>query len=45
MDRLKIFLNGFNLLTASDFKQTDPETPAAVYPNQRVINGGISIRF
>lgn len=45
MNQLRIFLNGFNLLTASDFRQTDPETPAGVYPNQKVINGGISIRF
>lgn len=45
IDRLRLFINGLNLLTASDFKHTDPETPANTYPNQRMINGGVSIRF
>lgn len=45
IERLRLFINGMNLLTASDFKHTDPETPADIYPNQRVVNGGISIRF
>ncbi len=45
IEKLRLFINGLNLLTASDFKHTDPETPADTYPNQRVINGGLSIRF
>lgn len=45
IERLRLFVNGFNLLTASDFTQTDPETPADIYPNQRMVNGGISLRF
>ena len=45
ISQLRLFLNGFNLLTDSDFKQSDPETLVGTYPAQRVINGGISVRF
>jgi TonB-linked SusC/RagA family outer membrane protein len=45
ISQLRVFLNGFNLLTAADFKQSDPETLSDVYPIQRVMNGGVSIKF
>lgn len=45
INHLRIFLNGFNLLTGSDFKQSDPETLVGTYPAQRVVNGGMSLRF
>lgn len=43
--QLRLFLNGYNLLTSSKFQQTDPETLAGSYPVQRVVNGGITIKF
>ena len=45
INQLRIFINGLNLLNVSDFKQTDPETLAGTYPIQRIINGGMSIKF
>lgn len=41
----RIFANGLNLFTHSDFSRIDPEVYGQVYPNQRVINFGINIRF
>jgi TonB-linked SusC/RagA family outer membrane protein len=42
---LRVFANGLNLFTLSKFKTFDPEMPGANYSIQKVINGGISIRF
>jgi TonB-linked SusC/RagA family outer membrane protein len=40
--KLRFFVNGYNMLTASklDF---DPESLVSSFPNQRVINGGVSL--
>lgn len=43
LEKVRVFVNGLNLITISSFDQTDPETPFANYPVQRVINAGISI--
>lgn len=43
--QLKIFVNGLNLLTFSDFKQSDPETLPGTYPIERIFNGGVSLKF
>jgi hypothetical protein len=40
-----LFLNGLNLLTLATFKQSDPEVLNGSYPIQRIINGGITIKF
>ncbi|MDR8392543.1 TonB-dependent receptor [Aliifodinibius sp. S!AR15-10] len=47
LDRLRIYANGFNLLTFSDFWM-DPEAREAsgsYYPQKRVINLGLSLSF
>ncbi len=43
--QLKVFVNGLNLLTSSSLKYSDPETLMGNYPIQRIINGGISLKF
>lgn len=43
--QLKIFVNALNLLTISDFNQTNPAVLRGAYPVQRVVNGGITIKF
>nr|WP_294897988.1 SusC/RagA family TonB-linked outer membrane protein [uncultured Pedobacter sp.] len=45
MQSLRLFVNGVNLFTISDFKNNDPESFNGGYPIQRVINGGISVKF
>jgi TonB-linked SusC/RagA family outer membrane protein len=42
---VRLFLNGLNLYTISEFKKGDPETYQGVYPLQRVFNGGITVNF
>lgn len=47
LDRLRIYANGFNLLTFSDFWM-DPEArnqSGAYYPQKRVVNLGLSLSF
>ncbi|MFH5834064.1 SusC/RagA family TonB-linked outer membrane protein [Halalkalibaculum sp. DA3122] len=47
LDRLRIYANGFNLLTFSDFWM-DPEARNAsgsYYPQKRVVNLGLSLSF
>jgi TonB-linked SusC/RagA family outer membrane protein len=45
LQHCRIFVNGLNLLTFSKYKQSDPETLPGTYPIQRVVNGGVSIKF
>ncbi|WP_343701725.1 SusC/RagA family TonB-linked outer membrane protein [Chitinophaga sp.] len=50
LDRLKIkgcrvFASGYNLLTFSGQDRFDPENGSLGYPLQRILNGGISIKF
>jgi TonB-linked SusC/RagA family outer membrane protein len=42
----RVFLNGFNLLTFTEVDRLDPEYPYATgYPNQKVFNAGINLKF
>ncbi|MBT3383149.1 MAG: TonB-dependent receptor [Prolixibacteraceae bacterium] len=50
IDSIRIFANGQNLLTFSDFKLTDPEREIIrqdiyVYPSSKVVSVGFNIRF
>lgn len=42
---IRFFVNGTNLFTNASFDRVDPETNGGVYPIQRVINGGLSVKF
>jgi hypothetical protein len=42
---LRLFVNGQNLLTSSKYQESDPEDYTGLYPLQRVINGGLSIKL
>lgn len=42
---IRFFVNGTNLFTSASFDRVDPETNGGVYPIQRVINGGLSVKF
>ncbi len=42
---LRIFVNGQNLATFSKYKDSDPEDYTGLYPMQRVVNGGLSIKL
>ncbi|MDR3095420.1 MAG: TonB-dependent receptor [Bacteroidales bacterium] len=44
MEKARIFFNGFNLLTISGVKTTDPEQPER-YPLNRSYNFGINVSF
>ncbi len=51
VSRLRVFVNGTNLFTSTDFPFLDPERRAGAsrgatsFPNSRVITGGISVSF
>lgn len=48
MQNMRIYLNGFNLLTLDSFELMDPETQnqaGSYYPQKRVLNAGISLTF
>ncbi|MFT4153393.1 SusC/RagA family TonB-linked outer membrane protein [Parafilimonas sp.] len=45
LNQLRVFANGLNLLTHADFSRVDPEVYSQVYPNQRVINVGVNVKF
>jgi hypothetical protein len=42
---LRIFVNGQNLATFSKYKDSDPEDYTGLYPLQRIINGGLSLKL
>ncbi|MEJ7691731.1 SusC/RagA family TonB-linked outer membrane protein [Daejeonella sp.] len=42
---LRLFVNGQNLSTFSKYKDSDPENYMGLYPLQRIINGGLSIKL
>ncbi len=42
---VRLFVNGQNLFTSSDFDVFDPEMPFADYAIQKVFNGGLSVTF
>lgn len=48
MDSVRLFVSGSNLLTFTEFKYLDPESPNVVtgyYPQQRTVTFGIDINF
>ncbi len=50
MDKIKVrsirlFVNGYNLFTSTDVTRFDPESLSLAYPLQRVINGGLTVKF
>ncbi|RYE23017.1 MAG: SusC/RagA family TonB-linked outer membrane protein [Sphingobacteriaceae bacterium] len=45
LSSFRIFVNGTNLLTHSAYNLVDPETNGGAYPIQKVINGGVNIKF
>jgi TonB-linked SusC/RagA family outer membrane protein len=45
LTNVRIFVNGLNLFTVSQFKSFDPEMPGANYSLQKVLNTGINISF
>lgn len=46
MNEARFFITGFNLITFSDIDRLDPEYPyVAGYPNLKMINGGLNIKF
>lgn len=48
MTSLRVYFNGLNLLTFTKFTAFDPETSSNTgqyYPQQRVINGGLTVTF
>ncbi|MBK0383074.1 SusC/RagA family TonB-linked outer membrane protein [Pedobacter sp. SD-b] len=42
---IRLFVNGENLFTHSDFKIFDPEMPFSDYSILKVVNGGLSVTF
>ncbi|MCS3796392.1 SusC/RagA family TonB-linked outer membrane protein [Niastella sp. OAS944] len=46
MNEVRFFITGFNLITFSDIDRLDPEYPYVNgYPNLKMINGGLNIKF
>lgn len=43
--QIRLFVNGANLFTFSDMKRFDPEGMGLNYPLQRVVNGGVTVKF
>jgi len=48
IENVRLYANGFNLLTFTKVKDFDPETSssnAQFYPQQRIINLGVNVKF
>lgn len=46
MNEARFFINGFNLITFSAIDRLDPEYPYVTgYPNLKMINGGLNLKF
>jgi TonB-linked SusC/RagA family outer membrane protein len=48
IENVRLYANGFNLLTFTKIKDFDPETSssnAQFYPQQRIINLGVNVKF
>ncbi len=43
--KLRVFVNAYNLLTFTSLKYFDPESGLSGFPNQRIINGGITLKL
>jgi TonB-linked SusC/RagA family outer membrane protein len=42
---IRLFFNGTNLATVSQFNRIDPEGYGAIYPNQRLLNFGMNVKL
>lgn len=45
LSAVRLFVNGVNLFTSTEVERIDPEIYGSTYPIQRVINGGINVKF
>lgn len=45
VNRLRLFVNAYNLFTVSKLDKVDPESGLSGFSNQRIINGGISLKL
>ncbi|WP_443936780.1 SusC/RagA family TonB-linked outer membrane protein [Pedobacter sp. MW01-1-1] len=45
INKLRVFMNGYNLLTWTKLDYMDPETGLSGFVNSRVINGGVSLKL
>jgi len=48
MTSLRLYFNGLNLFTISDFNTFDPESSSSTgqyYPQQRIVNAGVTVTF
>ena len=45
LSTVRVFVNATNLFTIAAYDRVDPEVFGTTYPNQRVINTGINIKF
>ncbi|WP_316788220.1 SusC/RagA family TonB-linked outer membrane protein [Pedobacter frigoris] len=45
INKLRLFVNAYNLFTVTDLDYFDPESQLSGFSNQRIINGGISLRL
>lgn len=45
INRLRLFVNAYNLFTVSQLDNVDPESGLSGFSNQRIINGGISLKL
>jgi hypothetical protein len=48
MERLRLYANGYNMLTFDKLEFIDPESKvgnANKYPNSRIINFGLNVNF
>lgn len=45
LKEVRLFVTGYNLLTSTKLKDFDPESYLMGYPNMRVFNAGLNIKF
>lgn len=45
LNKLRVFVNAYNLFTVTQLKYIDPETSLSGFTNSRVINGGVSLKL
>ncbi|MDN5287162.1 MAG: SusC/RagA family TonB-linked outer membrane protein [Mucilaginibacter sp.] len=45
INRLRLFVNAYNLFTLSQLKYVDPESGLSGFSDERIINGGISLKL
>jgi TonB-linked SusC/RagA family outer membrane protein len=45
ISKLRVFVNGYNLFTWTQLAYMDPESGLSGFTNQRIINGGISLKL